>query len=72
MSHKTGCKQRIEETLKKTQLNKAVTWIIGEVFFVLFCFYTSVFKNTLAQTFFQSSLMSCLTGKHLCISSFLD
>lgn len=33
-----GCKQRIEETLKKTQLNKAVTWIIGEGFFVVFFF----------------------------------
>lgn len=71
MSHKTSCKQRIEETLKKTQLNKAVTWIIGD--FILF-FYVPVFENSLflGQTLvFQSPLLSCLTRKHLCISNFL-
>lgn len=61
MSHKMHCKQRIEETFKKTQLNKAVTWI-------------TVFKNSffLAKPlFFQSTLLSSVTGKSLCTPNFL-
>lgn len=56
MSHKTGCKQRIEETLKKTQLNKAVTWIIGEGFFVCFFFFTHQYLKTLRLKHFFRAL----------------
>lgn len=51
-----GCKQRIEETLKKTQLNKAVTWIIGEGFFLCFFFFTHKYLKTLRLKHFFRAL----------------